>query len=49
MHVSVGTQGVQTRILDLLELELYMLASHLVWVLGPELRSLGRTMQTLNH
>ena len=32
-----------------LELELHAVVSHLIWVLGIELRSSGRTVCALNH
>jgi hypothetical protein len=39
---EVGTHGDQKRALDVLKLELQVLMSHLIQVLGTELRSSGR-------
>ena len=44
MCMNVGTQGVQKRALDSLELELQEVVSYLTWVLVMELRSSVRAV-----
>lgn len=43
--VGVG----QKRALDALEVELKIVVSHLMWVLGPKLGSSARAVYALNH
>lgn len=49
MYVSAGILRGQKMALDLLELELKAVVSHLIWVLGIEPRSSVRAASTLNH
>lgn len=49
VHMSTGAFGGQERVSDALELELETVVSCYAWVLGPELRSCGRTASALNH
>lgn len=47
VHMSAGAPWVQKRVLDLLEMELQILVSSPVWVLGTELRSIARTVHSV--
>jgi hypothetical protein len=46
--MCAGICGDQKRTLDLLRLELQAVVSHLMWMLGIELLSSGKTGSTLN-
>jgi hypothetical protein len=41
MHVNSNVHGDQAKPFDLLELKLYMVATHLMWVVGVNLGPLG--------
>lgn len=49
VHVSVDTLGGQERASDPWKLELYVVVSHITWVLGIELRSSARLGSALNY
>lgn len=49
MHVNTGDYISQKRTLELLEPELQVFVSCLMWVLGNKLRSSVRTLYVLNH
>lgn len=48
VHLSVGTPRSQKMVLDPVQLELQAVVSLLMWVLGIQLRSSERAMQSLN-
>jgi hypothetical protein len=45
MHVCLGAHGVQKRASDPLDVELQVVVSHPVWMLGSELRSPAQAAQ----
>ena len=52
LHVHVFTSmtnGSQEKVLDILELELQMVESYLMWVLGTELGTSIKALCTINH
>ena len=48
MHMYVVVYGGQKKVLESLELELQVIVSHLMWVLGTKFQSSGRGVSTLN-
>jgi hypothetical protein len=47
--VSVGGHGGQKRVLNPLKLELQVAISHLIWVLGTDLRSFMRKVHPFTY